>query len=59
MAMLVTTDRAEFERLMLLIERDLLAQATLRTLLTSKETRLAAHREELRAVTARITRSAM
>jgi hypothetical protein len=41
----------EFRRLILLIERDLLAQANLRVLLTAANTTLAAHRQDLQSVT--------
>jgi hypothetical protein len=46
----------EFQRLILQIERDLLAQANLRVLLTAANTTLADHRHELQSVTARMKR---
>ncbi len=51
------TDHTEFERLVLQIERDLVAQARLRTLLTSADATVAGHRLELKSVKARISRS--
>ena len=51
------TDRAELKRLLLHIERDLLAQAQLRTLLTAADQTVAAHREKLRSVKARVKRT--
>jgi len=51
------TDRAEFKRLILQIERDLLAQAQLRRLLTAADVTIAGHREKLRGVKARIKRT--
>jgi hypothetical protein len=51
------TDRAEFKRLILQIERDLLAQAQLRRLLSAADTTIAGHREKLRSVKARIKRT--
>jgi hypothetical protein len=51
------TDRAEFKRLILQIERDLLAQAQLRTLLTAADNTIAGHRQKLRKVKARIKRT--
>ena len=53
---MATTDRAEFKRLILQIERDLLVQAQLRTLLTAADTTIADHRRRLRSVKARIKR---
>jgi hypothetical protein len=50
------TDRAEFTRLILQIERDLLSQAQLRTLLTAAGAAVADHRRELRRIEARLTR---
>ena len=50
------TDRAEFKRLTLQIERDLLAQAHLRTLLIAADATIADHRRNLRTVKARIKR---
>jgi len=52
-----TTDRTEFKRLVLQIERDLTAQANLRMLLTTAGTTVSGHREELRSVKARIKRA--
>jgi len=51
-----TTDRTEFKRLVLQIERDLAAQANLRALLTTAGTTVSGHREELRSVQTRIKR---
>jgi hypothetical protein len=51
------TDRAEFKRLILQIERDLLAQAQLRTLLTAADATIAGHQQKLRSVKARIKRT--
>jgi hypothetical protein len=51
------TDRAVFKRLILQIERDLLAQAQLRILLAAADTTIAGDREELRSVKARIGRT--
>jgi hypothetical protein len=48
------TDRAEFSRLILQIERDVMDQARLRTLLSAADTTAAEHRQELRTVEARI-----
>ena len=50
------TERAEFKRLTLQIERDLLAQTHLRTLLIAADTTIADHRRRLRSVKARIKR---
>jgi hypothetical protein len=52
-----TTDRTEFRRLVLQIERDLVAQANLRALLTTASTTVSGHRQELRSVQARIKRA--
>jgi hypothetical protein len=49
--------RTDVKRLILQIERDLLAQAHLRTLLTQAGTIVAGHRAELRAVKTRINRT--
>ena len=49
-------DRAELKRLLLQIERDLLAQAQLRALLTAADKTVADHREKLRSVKARVKR---
>jgi hypothetical protein len=51
------TDFKETTRLILQIERDVLAQTHLSTLLISARATLAGHREELHAVQARITRT--
>jgi hypothetical protein len=51
------TDSAEFKRLILQIERDLLAQAQLRSLLNDADTTVADHRQKLQAVKARLTRA--
>jgi hypothetical protein len=51
------TEHDEFDRLVLQIERDLVAQSRLRTLLTTASTTVADHRQELRSVKARIKRS--
>ena len=51
------TDRAEFKRLILQIERDLMSQAHLRTLLTHADTTVADHVQELRTVDARLKRT--
>jgi hypothetical protein len=51
------TDRAEFERLMLQIERDLMAQAHLRMLLTAADTSVTNHLEQLQAVKTRMRRT--
>ena len=56
-AMMANTDRSEFKRLMLQIERDLLAQAFLRERLTTAGHTVAGHRQELRTVKARLTRT--
>jgi hypothetical protein len=50
------TNRAEFKRLILQIERDLLAQARLRTLLAAADATVVGHRQELQTVKARIKR---
>ena len=50
------TDRAELKRLMLQIERDLLAQAQLRALLTAADKNVADNREKLRSAKARVKR---
>jgi hypothetical protein len=51
------TDRAKFRKLILRIERDLLAQAHLRALLTAANDTLADRRREMRNLKARIERS--
>jgi hypothetical protein len=57
MTMTMTPDSAEFRRLILQIERDLMAHAQLRWLLTDAEATLANRRQDLRAVKARIKRT--
>ena len=54
---MVNTHHAEFKRLILQIERDLVSQTHLRTLLTYAETTGAAHVRELRTVDARLKRT--
>jgi hypothetical protein len=51
------TDFAELKQLMLQIERDLLAQAQLRTLLSAADATVAARRQRLRVIKARIKRA--
>lgn len=51
------TDRAVFNRLILQIERDLLAQTHLRILLAAADTTIAGDRQELRTVKARLVRT--
>ena len=50
-------DRAKVTRLILRIERDLLAQAQLRVLLAAADTSVAGHRQELRSLKARMARA--
>jgi len=50
------SDRTELRRLILQIERDVLAQASLRTLLARANAAVVGHRQDLRAVKARINR---
>jgi hypothetical protein len=50
------TNRSEFKRLILQIERDIVAATHLRTLLAAASTTVAGHRQELRAIQARIKR---
>jgi hypothetical protein len=50
------TDRAEFERLILRLERDLAAQMHLRVLLTAADTTVAGRRRELRNLKAQMAR---
>ena len=50
------TDRAEVRRLLLQVERDLVAQTHLKALWNNAGTFIARHRQELRTVEARITR---
>jgi hypothetical protein len=52
-----TTDPAKFKQLILQIERDVLAQAHLRMLLTTADTTVADHRQQLRTVKARVKRT--
>lgn len=54
---MANADRAELKRLILQIERDLLAQAQLRTLLTAADKTVATHRQKLRSVKARVKRT--
>jgi hypothetical protein len=51
------TDYAELKQLMLQIERDLLAQAQLRTLLADADTTITVRRKRLRVIKARIKRA--
>jgi hypothetical protein len=51
------TNRSEFKRLILQIERDLLAETHLRTLLAAASTTMAGRRLELRALEARLKRT--
>jgi hypothetical protein len=55
--MKVTTAPGEFARLILQIERDLLAQTYLREKLQLAGRTVAGHRQELRAAKARVTRA--
>ena len=48
------TDRARFRKLILRIERDVVARAHLRTLLTATDAMLAGRRRELRSLKARV-----
>jgi hypothetical protein len=50
------TDHAEFNRLLVQIERDLVAQANLRALLTEAGTTVATHRSDLQTIKTRINR---
>jgi hypothetical protein len=50
------TDRTDFKRLILQIERDLVSQAHLRMLVTHAETTVADHVQEPRIVEARLKR---
>jgi hypothetical protein len=54
---MANTDRTEFKRLILQIERDLVSQAHLRTLVTDADTTAADHVQELRTVDARLKRT--
>jgi hypothetical protein len=51
------TNRTEFTRLILQIERDLLSQSHLRTLLAAASETVADHRRDLRTIEARLKRS--
>jgi hypothetical protein len=53
---MTTPHRTQTQRLILLIERDLAAQAQLRTLLTVADKTVADDRQELRTIKARIKR---
>jgi hypothetical protein len=53
------TDRANLSRLILQIERDLLAQSQLRVLLAAADATIVTHRAELRNLKARIARVAV
>ena len=58
--MALTKHRADFKetkRLILQIERDLLKQSRLKTLLLAADVTVADHRQELRTVKARVTRA--
>ena len=50
-------DRGELNRLILQIQRDLVAQARLKSLLTAAAKTLAGHRRELRTVERRLERA--
>ena len=50
------TDRAQLMRLVLCLERDVLAQAQLRTLLAAADVAIAGHRQEVRNLKARMAR---
>ncbi len=50
-------DFKQLQRLILQIERDLLKQSRLKTILLNADTTLAGHRQDLRKVRARITRA--
>jgi hypothetical protein len=50
------TDRAEFSRLTLQLERDLVAQAHIREILTAADTTVADRRREMRNLRARMAR---
>ena len=52
--MAMTSDSVELKRLILQIERDLMARAQLRFLLDDADATVADHRQELRAVKARL-----
>jgi hypothetical protein len=52
------TDRAEFRRLSLQLERDLVARSQLRALLVAADQTVADHRQEIRNVKGRMARFA-
>ena len=54
---MASTNRAEFKRLILKIERNLFAQIHLRTLLTALDKAYAEDQQELRAIKTRIKRN--
>jgi hypothetical protein len=54
---MATTDYAELKQLMLQIERDVLAQSQLRTLLSDADATVATRRRRLRVIKARIKRA--
>jgi hypothetical protein len=54
---MAATDFAELKQLMLQIERDLLAQSQLRTLLSAADATVAVRRQRLRVIRARIKRA--
>jgi hypothetical protein len=54
---MASTDFAELKQLMLQIERDLLAQSQLRTLLSATDASVAVRRQRLRVIKARIKRA--
>jgi hypothetical protein len=54
---LARTDRAEFKRLTLEIERDLLSRAHLRALLVTANAAVEGHQQDLRALKARLARA--
>jgi hypothetical protein len=54
---MTTPHRIQFQRLLLQIERDLVTQSQLKTLLTAADKAVAEDRQELRAVKARIKRT--
>lgn len=50
------SDRAQLRRLVLRLERDVLAQAQLRALLATADVAVAGHRQEVRSLKARMAR---
>jgi hypothetical protein len=54
---MATTDYAELKQLMLQLERDLVAQSQLRTLLAHADSAVATRRQRLRLIKARIKRA--